>query len=134
MKTDSGVKSDTNQLQNSLKSDTCPAGLPLSKIQQLCPACLVLLCQFLTTQQVSVSGLSQSAVGFFIIVLSIVGVFDASPSGLNRSLSNTVRHRISWWRSLIRNCILEFQWGLVPENKLTLSCPAYPSTLFRPAV
>ena len=38
------------------------------------------------------------------------------PSGLKKSLSKTVKQRISWVRSLMRNCMLAFQWGLVPDT------------------
>ena len=70
MKTDSRVKSDTNSLQYNLKSDTCPVCpcLKSDSSAQLSWCCCV---GFRNTQQVMVFELSQSAVGFHIIVLSV---------------------------------------------------------------
>ena len=48
--------------------------LPLSKILQLCPDCLVLLCRFLFNR------LSQSAVGFYIILLMNKSKPNAGPA------------------------------------------------------
>ena len=68
IESDSRVKSDTNQLQYNLKSNTCP-DCPCPKFY--CTAHLAWCCcvGFCRTQQVLVFGLSQSAVGFYIIIL-----------------------------------------------------------------
>ena len=63
IETDSRVKLDTNQLQYSLK----PTPALLALVQN--PTALPSWLGFCTTQQVSVFELSQSAVGFYIIVL-----------------------------------------------------------------
>ena len=85
MKTDSRLKFDTNQLQNNLKTDTCPA-CPCPKSDssvQLAWCCCV---GFSTTQQVSVFELSESAVGFYIIVLLFLNRCSDKPPQINMFL------------------------------------------------
>ena len=63
-------KSKTNQLQYNLNSDTCPA-CPCPKSYSSVQLALCCCVSFCTTLQVSLFGLSQSAAGFYIILIKI---------------------------------------------------------------
>ena len=124
MKTDSRLKSDTNQLQFNLKSDTCPA-YPCPKSDS--PALLAWCCcvGFCTTQQKLFFGLSQIAVRFYITVLifnihSIVSITSIllPGSAIWMSLINTLALPI-----MLTLLILDSDHPSTPLSYIDLSSP-----------